>query len=250
MKLLRRLLLLPAIAHLPVRVRAGVAQGARWSLFPFTSYWRGTHEPDIQRRLAALWDWRDRQIWDLGAHYGLFAIGLARRAGPGGSVAAFEPNPQSFSRLRLHAWRNQIPSLRIFPFAVSDETTTRPLVLGKDTETTTSHLPYDGEHLKDSTPRLAVQTVRLDDLVAAGVIPPPHFIKLDVEGHGHRALRGAAATIREHLPVIMAGLHSPQETEGLVSLLIPLGYRAEALSPGSPIPPACGGDYLWLPPAA
>lgn len=249
MNLLHRLLSIPGIAHLPVRVRKGVAVGARWSLYPHSSYWRGTHEPEIQRRVTQLWDWSGKSAWDLGAHYGLFAVGLARRAGPGGHVAAFEPNPLSFSRLRLHALRNQLPGLRLFPFAVGERPSTLPLILYGGLETTTSHLPYEGENLAPDAPRLEVPVVRLDDLVAAGAIKPPDFIKIDIEGHGHRALRGALQTLRNHLPWIQCGLHSPQETKGIVDLLGPLGYSSEPLSTGFPSTPTCGGDYLWHPPS-
>ena len=48
----RRLLSLRIIAEFPVRVRSGVAQGARWTFFPYSAYWRGTHEPEAQRERA------------------------------------------------------------------------------------------------------------------------------------------------------------------------------------------------------
>ena len=83
-RLLVRILSLPPIAHLPVRVRSGVAAGAWWSFFPWSAYWRGTHEPAVQARLVSLWDWTGKHVWDLGSHYGLFAVGLGRRVGLGG----------------------------------------------------------------------------------------------------------------------------------------------------------------------
>lgn len=250
MQTLRRLLARSPLARLPVRVRCGIAAGARWSLFPNSAYWRGTHEPLVQARLAALCDWRGRSAWDLGAHYGLFAIGLARRVGPSGHVAAFEPLPANFARLRLHALRNDLPWLRLFPFAVSDQPAKLAFVLPHSLESTTGHLPYDGETITPSAPTLQVPAVRLDDLVAAGALEPPHFIKLDVEGHGHRALQGAAETLRRHRPLISAGLHSDHELQGLADLLRPLGYRHEPLTPDLPAALTVGGDYLWIPPSA
>src|SRR5205085_1089961 len=76
----------------PVRVRSGIARGARWTLYPASAYWRGTHEPVLQSTLVALADagiegW---SCWDLGAHFGLYSVGLARHVGPKGQVAAFE----------------------------------------------------------------------------------------------------------------------------------------------------------------
>ncbi len=249
MQPLRSLLARSPFARLPVRVRRGLAAGARWSLFPNSAYWRGTHEPEAQARIASLCDWPGRSVWDLGAHYGLYAIGLARRVGPRGHVAAFEPHPGNFSRLRLHALRNDLPWLRLFPFAVSQRPARLPFVIGDDLEQTVGHLPYEGETLDDARPRLEVPAVRLDDLVAAGALEAPHFIKLDVEGHGHHALAGAAQTLRQTRPMIAAGLHSAHEIAGISALLLPLGYRVEPLTPRLPAAPTIGGDYLWLPPA-
>ena len=247
MSVLSRILSLPPVARLPVRVRSGVAAGARWSLFPYSAYWRGTHEPHLQQRIINLLDWTGKTAWDLGSHYGLFAIGLARRVGPAGHVAAFEPNPTSYERLSLHARRNALPQLHLFASAVSETTGSATFILDSSRETTTSHLPYEQEGVTASTPTVSVPTVRLDDLVADGRIKAPHFIKLDVEGHGHRAMRGAIHTIRTHRPIIISGIHSPQESAGLLELLIPLGYSVECLTPNCAAIPSHEGDYLWRP---
>lgn len=247
MSTLTRILSFPPIARLPVRVRSGVASGARWSLFPYSAYWRGTHEPHLQQRIIDLLDWPGKSVWDLGSHYGLFAIGLARRVGPAGHVAAFEPNPVSYRRLGLHARRNALPQLKLFSSAVSDTAGTGIFVLDTSPETTTSHLPYESEGVTSATPTVSVPMVRLDDLVAAGDIRPPHFIKLDVEGHGHLAMRGALATLRTHRPLIISGIHSPQESAGLLELLGSLGYEVECLTPGCAAIPSHEGDYLWRP---
>lgn len=35
------------LQYFPVKVRAGIAQGAAWTLLPFSSYWRGDQEPEM-----------------------------------------------------------------------------------------------------------------------------------------------------------------------------------------------------------
>jgi hypothetical protein len=116
------LLLKTPLGLCPVRVRRGVAAGARWTLYPWTSYWRGTHEPAVQEALLALGggDIRGWNCWDLGAHFGLYSIGLAQRVGPMGQVAAFEPNPLSYARLHRHARMNRFDWLKTYQAAVSD----------------------------------------------------------------------------------------------------------------------------------
>ena len=246
-RLLGRFLNLPPIARLPVRVRGGVADGAWWSLFPWSAYWRGTHEPEVQARLVGLWDWTGKHVWDLRSHYGLFAIGLGPRVGPAGSVAAFEPNPLSYARLCLHVRRNRLPWVKTFPHAVSDTAGAQRFFLYAGLEDTTTHLAYEGETWDKSIPAMQVETRRLDDLVAAGEIRAPDFIKLDVEGHGHRALAGARAALAAKRPVILMGLHSDEERDGILSVLRPLRYRLVPVKAGTPMPPVFGYDYLAEP---
>ncbi|MSU70700.1 MAG: FkbM family methyltransferase [Opitutaceae bacterium] len=244
-----RVLSLPFIARLPVRVRRGVAAGARWSLFPWTGYWRGTHEPEAQELVIGLMDWRGKSVWDLGSHYGLFAVGLGRRVGPAGFVAAFEPNPDSFARLQLHVQRNQLDWVRLFPLAASDHAGHERLLLYEGVASTSAHLLYEGENWDATIPCLDVKLRPLDEMVDSGEIRPPDFIKIDVEGHGHKAIAGAIRVIRARRPPILMGFHSPLEVRGTEDLLRPLGYGFEPVKPGAPAD-KIGWDYLLRPPHA
>ena len=248
-----RLLRATRLDRWPVRVRRGFAAGARWSLYPYSSYWRGDHEPATQAALAALGGGRIEGwcCWDLGAHFGLYSVGLARRVGPGGEVAAFEPNPENFARLELHRRRNRLAWLKPFNVAVSDRTGSADLLGTGLFASTTAHLAYEGEVAAAGSASHRVAIVRADDLVAAGTLRPPHFIKIDVEGHAHRALLGMQATLSAHRPILIIGCHSPQEADGMLAVLGPLGYgwREIGAVAGVKNPPLrSGGDY-WFEPA-
>lgn len=244
----RKILSWPPIAHLPVKVSKGIAQGARWSLFPWTSYWRGTHEPEVQQRIVDLVpDWTGKHVWDLGSHYGLYAVGLALRVGPRGSVAAFEPNPHSHARLLMHARRNQLQNLKAYPCAVSDVAGIQRLFLYEGLETTTSHLAYAGETWNESIPTLDISSVRLDDLVAKREIAKPDFIKVDVEGHGAKALAGALNTLSQSRPTLLVGFHSDDEVNGVLAILNPLRYHVTPVLSEAPASPTSGHDYLFEP---
>ncbi len=210
---------------LPVRVRGGVARGALWTLYPWSSYWKGTHEPAVQRFLLAVGgnDIRGWSCWDLGAHYGIYSVGLAMRVGGAGQVAAFEPNPLSFARLARHRRLNHLEQLKIFPVAVSDSKREDDLFTYGSRESTTTHLRYAGEQGVGGKP-IRVATVRLDDLVRSGDIRRPNFIKIDVEGHAHRALAGARETLAAAQPIILVALHNATERDGVTEILGPLGY--------------------------
>ena len=179
----------------------------------------------MQAALAALGggDIRGWSCWDLGAHFGLYSIGLARRVGPEGEVAAFEPNPESFARLERHRRMNGLRQLKLFRAAVSDSEGTAELLTYGDLGTTSTHLPYEGESGVGGEP-VTVTTVILDGLVASGRIRAPNFVKIDVEGHGHHALAGAPRSLSDKRPVVIAAFHSDVEARGIIELLEPLRY--------------------------
>jgi len=248
MSFLRKLLSKPVIAYLPVRVRGGIADGARWTLFPWTSYWRGTHEPIAQMRILSLQsDWTGLHVWDLGSHYGLYSIGFGRHVGPTGSVASFEPNQLSYARLVCHVQRNALSHAKPFPWAVSDNEGLKYMVFYDGMETTTSHLAYENETWNESIETKDVPTVRLDELVHSGQINPPDFVKVDIEGHGHKALAGAAVTIAKCRPILMISMHSEHEIAGVRKILTPLHYKITSVLPGAPKTPTCGYDYIFEP---
>lgn len=229
-----RFLQFTGLAHLPVRVRGGLAKKARWTLYPWTSYWRGTHEPELQKFLEHMEDMTGWCCWDLGALYGLYSIGLAMRTGPSGQVAAFEPNPVSYVRLARHVAMNHMPWLRSYRAAVSDHAGTAELYTYGQTESTTTHLAYEGETRQESCRPLKVEIVCLDEMVNRGEIRAPNLIKIDVEGHGHKALAGAKNAILKRQPIIVAALHGSAEAHGIRTLLTAIGYQEQRL-PWSPV---------------
>lgn len=235
----------------PVRVRGGVAVGARWTLYPWSSYWRGTHEPEVQAALMTLGggDIRGWTCWDLGAHFGLYSIGLARLVGPVGQVAAFEPNPASFTRLSRHARMNGLPWLKLYAAAVSNHPGSAELyAYGDLSTTTTTHLPYEGEVCTAAAATVSVPLVQLDQLVARGELRLPNFVKLDVEGHGHHALAGMSDSLRVSRPILLVALHSPQEAEGILTLLDPLGYTRREVGVSRSPDALVGRDFIFTPP--
>jgi FkbM family methyltransferase len=238
------------VGQFPVTVRGGVAKGARWTLYPWRSYWRGTHEPEVQRAIAGLgggsitgWS-----CWDLGAHYGLYSVALAMRVGPGGQVAAFEPNPASFARLERHRRMNGLSWLRTYQAAASDRSGGALLLTYGDLGSTSTHLRYDDEAESARSAPISIRSLRLDELVESGELRPPNFVKVDVEGHGHHALEGMGSVLARSRPVLIVGFHSQAEAEGVLNILRPLGYSWVPIGtapsgPGSLV----GGDYLFTP---
>jgi FkbM family methyltransferase len=204
----------------------------------------------VQAALAAVGggDIRGWSCWDLGAHFGLYSVGLSLRVGSGGQVAAFEPNPPSFARLERHRRMNRLAQLKVFQAAVSDREGTADLLTYGDLGSTSAHLAYDGELGAGGAP-IPVDTVRLDALVEAGRIRVPNLVKVDVEGHGHRALAGARRSLAAARPILMVAFHSEPEAAGVLGLLEPLGYDCSEIAPvsGGSSRSRVGGDFLFTP---
>ena len=232
----------------PVRVRHGVAAGARWTLYPWSSYWRGTQEPALHRALIDLAIAEGASCWDLGAHFGIYSVGLARQVGPTGAVAAFEPNPMSFARLERHRRMNGLHWMKTMEAAVSDRAGTADLLTYGDMRSTTTHLAYEGETTGPVSQPMGVRTVVLDELVATGQLRLPDLIKVDVEGHAHRALAGARQALAAKRPVLIVAFHSEAELQGVLALLAPLDYEHSVIGTASgSTHAAIGRDLLFKP---
>jgi FkbM family methyltransferase len=216
-----------------MRVRGGLAAGARWTLYPFSSYWRGTSDKE-----STVWIDRfckpGKSALDLGAHFGLYTVGMARRVGPTGLVVALEPERAARERCLLHVRMNRLDWVRVFGDAASDRTGTIWLVDNGGAGSTTSYVSKDGGS------GIALPCVRLDDLYARERLRPPDFIKIDVENHGAEALAGAVGILAGK-PEIMMSFHSEDELAGARGILEPLGYRVISLAGDN----AKWGDALY-----
>jgi FkbM family methyltransferase len=220
---LTRLLHLSRIGLIPMKVRGGFLRGARWTLWPCSSYWRLEYEPEVQAALRRHAPAEGQVAWDLGAHFGFYSLWLARAVGPRGEVVAFEPDPTSHGRLRRHLALNPWACVRSFPCAVSEKDDTLRLIQNQGAGATTSHLAYHGEQASTG-PVVEVATVSLDLLAAREHLRPPALIKIDVEGHAASALKGARDILARHHPRLLISLHSPEECTGVRGELESLGY--------------------------
>jgi hypothetical protein len=83
-------------------------------------------------------------------------------------------------------------------------------------------------HLSDSG-GLKVRMVSLDDLFSAGMLEPPDYIKLDVEGAEYDALRGAEEIIDKFQPVLFLDTHQRTAHQNTIQFLEQKHYHFEIL---------------------
>jgi len=234
------------LAYLRVRVRAGPAKGAWWTLLPFSSNWRYGGEGDLAPGLTRMSMVRGASCWDFGGHFGIHAVGMAMQVGPTGEVATFEPDPIACRRLMHHVTLNRLANVRVFNAAASDIHGKAKMIVTHGLGSAMTHFRYDDEPLLSTTQMIEVPTVVPDELVRAKRVLPPDLIKLDVQGHGARAVRGSLLSITATRPVIVFSPHSQPELNGVREMLEPLGYACCALDGSSIGWGASGSEALLL----
>jgi FkbM family methyltransferase len=236
------------VSHLPIFVPGGPLRGFWWTAFPWSAYWRGTFEPRITRHMQSLLPGPGCVAWDIGAHFGYYALQMARNVGPAGQVLAVEANPASFERLQQHQRWNRLTQLRCACVAASDQAGRQVLLNYADPTATTAHLAYPEEDTTAAPSQLEIPTAPLDDLVDTLNLRLPDLVKIDVEGHGAAVVRGMQRTLARKRPVLFIAMHGHAELSGIRLALEPFGYAA-TLSDHGPLsePWPEEGDYLFVP---
>lgn len=213
------------LRNFPVKIRRGLAKGMWWTLLPFSSNWRKGGEGEIEIVLKFRESWKNAVGWDLGAHFGIHTVGLARLMGPQGQVCAFEPDPVAFRRLSRHVKMNHLSQVRLFNAAVSDCQGTSEMLVTGGLGSTFTHFQYEDEPVDPRAKKITIPTLVLDQLVSKGEIRLPDLIKVDVQGHGARALAGATQAIQKKKPIIVFSCHCPPEAQFVGEIAERFGYR-------------------------
>ncbi|WP_259312750.1 FkbM family methyltransferase [Capillimicrobium parvum] len=179
-------------------------------------YLVGTTELAVQRELERRLRPGD-VVHDVGASIGFLTVICARLVGPEGRVVAFEPGDDAAGRLRHNVALNGLRNVTLVRAGVVDRA-------GRGAFTGHSSLVWgDVEAIDDGPIRLT--TI---DAEIAGGLPAPDLVKLDVEGTEGAALRGMAATLRDHRPVVLCEIHDTHDE--VAALLDGAGYDVAPLA--------------------
>lgn len=201
-----------------------------------------------EEKLLGQIDFHGQVVYDVGAFAGAYALFFSRAVGAGGYVVAFEPQPENFSKLARNLALNQAPNVQALELALGASTGARPIFRLPGMATTASLAPDARTPLRRHAG--VAHMVRLDDLVACMALPPPGFVKIDVEGLELEVLRGAAKTLAQYRPTLLVEVHGAsrraksERATTLASLLEPLGYElthaesGQAFRSGAPAPAA------------
>ena len=131
-------------------------------------------------------------LWDIGANVGLYSIYAAKKKNC--RVVAFEPSVFNLELLARNLFLNVLQDqVTIAPFALSDGIGSSMMRMtttewGGALSTFGKKVGWDGESIKEV---FAFQTfgISMDQAVSVLQLPPPDFIKMDVDGIEHFILQ-------------------------------------------------------------
>lgn len=174
---------------------------------------------------------------DIGANIGLYSVYAAVMTGC--RVFAFEPEALNYAELNKNIHVNGLSGqMAAFCLAMSDEQKVDYLQLGAF-GVGYSHHDF-GENTWTGDKDFGVATTRkderlqqgavsttLDALVAAGAVPVPDHVKIDVDGLEHRVVAGARETLADPRvkSVLLEVDHSIEVCHALIEQMTALGWR-------------------------
>ncbi|MBV8050972.1 MAG: FkbM family methyltransferase [Acidobacteriaceae bacterium] len=167
-------------------------------------------------------------VWDIGANVGLFSLCAAARCGTSGFVLAVEPdiwlaNLVIRSASQLAAKQFSCAEVKLLCAAISDSIEVTGLCIA-ERQRASNHLTQTQRsmHSGNTRPLQPTACLTLDFLLTQ--FPPPSVLKIDVESHEVRVLKGARKLLQEVKPLIWCEVLRENSSE-VTSLLREAGYE-------------------------
>jgi FkbM family methyltransferase len=169
-------------------------------------------------------------VYDVGAFHGLLTLYFASKAD---RVVSYEPNTRNHARLLENLRLNGLKNVVVRKAGVGDEGGTaqmfsRALTPGAASVEPNAVAQFQSEGSVDSE-QIVITT--LDDDIRSMSLPPPDFIKIDIEGAELPALVGARNTLITCRPRLFLEMHGEtmnlkrKKVAAIVDYLSEAGYR-------------------------
>ena len=191
------------------------------------TYFGGTYYQSELEHLFPLILRRGDQYLDIGANIGMTALMASSLIGQEGKGFAFEPNPETFARLRRHFELNHTSNLEAIPFALADRESEMELVLPRGISGLGSLVAS-----REGTARsFEVRTMTGRPYVERLDPAKPTVIKMDVEGYEVKVLNGIEGILDWPEVIIVAEVNevllqrAADSAEVLFELLEKHGFR-------------------------
>lgn len=161
---------------------------------------------------------------DVGGHVGVFTVELAQLVGPTGHVVVFEPHPDNLRAIEQRIARKHLEArVDAIQAAVSDgATSTVTLYEGRHASSAEWNIVGTDVAGKAGRPCIEVPAISLDSYI--GEDDRVDFIKIDIEGAEHLALRGMVHTLARQRPALLIEFHPQTDYRECCYVLNGAGY--------------------------
>jgi FkbM family methyltransferase len=206
--------------NLVVHIPQGELRGTKWVIRSGNiEYALGSYEYEERKLFEKVVD-SGSIVYDIGAHVGFYTLLASKLVGESGKVVAFEPSPRNLVYLKKHLEINHHTNVIVIEAAVSDKAGT--CLFSEGPNNSSGCISEDGA--------LVVKVVCVDELVMNESLPPPDYVKIDVEGIEYRVLNGMKNVLVNYSPKIFLATHSLEIKADCCCLLESLGYTIERMS--------------------
>ncbi len=163
-------------------------------------------DPDLKTLLANIRP--GDVVYDIGANMGVFTVPLAKLAGAGGTVVAFEPQKAVFDHLQANARLNGLENVRLYRKGLGDRDTTASIQPAH--ENVLSRLVASNGTRKGQHGIETVDIVNGDRFRSCENLPFPNAVKIDVEGYEDAVIVGLQTTLaRPECRLLCCEIHPP-----------------------------------------
>lgn len=170
---------------------------------------------------------------DIGANVGMYSIWAAKSRGA--KVIAFEPEAQNYALLNRNITMNGVDvQVKAYCVALSDAAGYSELHLsdlrpGGSCHSLGERVDFNDFKHEPMKPKYSQGCVaaRLDDLVAAGTVPMPQYIKIDVDGFEPKVIAGSRKVLADRtLPSLLIETNpNLDDHRQMIGELQSLGFR-------------------------
>lgn len=209
-----------ALRDRPVQILSGPGRGMKINLHgSAVAFATGTAERPLQQALVDVVE-PGMTFFDIGANVGFVTILAARLVGPQGRVVAFEPVPYNVAAIEENLALNDIDWAQVRETAVGRTAGTASFIVSDVSafsRLASVNVPTGARE------QVEVGVSAIDELLAAGELPVPDVVKIDVEGAELEAIEGMRELLRSHGPVLLCEVHDCNAD--YVKLMDGLGYE-------------------------
>jgi FkbM family methyltransferase len=154
-------------------------------------------------------DLRGKTVFDIGAYIGILSSLFGKSVGTSGRVIAFEPNPENYKEVKKTVALNGLHNVDVLNIGIADSAGVAKLAVRYNTTATSSMDPATQARILSEgyTGLVEVVVDTLDHCLILNKLPPPDFIKIDIEGVEYRALTGMTQVVDQYSPDLYIEIH-------------------------------------------